>query len=89
MSFDVGRRHSSNPALLWLWCRPADVAPIRPLAWEPPYAAGAALKRQKNKKHTDTTRQFKELEMQMGNKYMKYLKFNFMLQQKKGWGKKM
>ena len=33
--------------MLWLWCRPAAVAPIRPLAWEPPYAAGAALKRQK------------------------------------------
>jgi len=25
-------------------------APIRPLAWEPPYAAGEALKRQKDKK---------------------------------------
>ena len=37
-------------ALLWLWCRPAAVAPIRPLAWEPPYAAGVALKRQKTKK---------------------------------------
>ena len=34
--------------LLWLWCRPAAVAPIRPLAWEPPYAAGTALKRKKN-----------------------------------------
>ena len=21
-----------------LWCRPAAVAPIQPLAWEPPYA---------------------------------------------------
>ena len=31
-----------DPALLWLWCRPAATAPIRPLAWEPPYAAGAA-----------------------------------------------
>ena len=29
-----------------LWCRTAAVAPIAPLAWEPPYAAGAALKRQ-------------------------------------------
>ena len=29
-------------ALLWLWCRLAAVAPIRPLAWEPPYAGGAA-----------------------------------------------
>ena len=39
-----------DPALLWLWCRPAAAAPIRPLAWEPPYAMGAALKRQKTKK---------------------------------------
>ena len=31
-------------ALLWLWCRLAVVALIRPLAWEPPYAMGAALK---------------------------------------------
>ena len=27
-----------DPALLWLWCRPAAVAPIRPVAWEFPYA---------------------------------------------------
>ena len=25
-----------DPALLWLWCRLAAVALIRPLAWEPP-----------------------------------------------------
>ena len=30
--------------------RPAAAAPIQPLAWEPPYAAGMALKRQKKKK---------------------------------------
>ena len=41
-----------DPVLLWLWCRPAAVAPIRPLAWEPPHAAGVALKRQTNKKKT-------------------------------------
>ena len=35
--------------LLWLCCRPAAVAHLRPLAWEPPYAAGAALKKQINK----------------------------------------
>ena len=29
--------------------RPAATAPIQPLAWEPPYAAGAALKGQKTK----------------------------------------
>ena len=33
---------------LWLWCRPASVAPIRPLAWEPPYATGAAVKSKHN-----------------------------------------
>ena len=27
-------------ALLWLRCRPAATAPIRPLVWELPYAAG-------------------------------------------------
>ena len=32
----------NDPALLWLWCRPVATAPIQPLAWEPPYAAGAA-----------------------------------------------
>ena len=37
-----------DPALLWLWCRPAATAPIGPLAWEPPCAMGATLKR-KNK----------------------------------------
>ena len=42
MSCDVGCRCSSDPALLWLWCTPAATALIRPLAWEPPYAAGAA-----------------------------------------------
>ena len=39
--------------MLWFWRRPAATAPIGPLAWEPPYAAGAALekaKRQKKKK---------------------------------------
>ena len=38
-------------ALLWLGSRPAAVAPIRPLAWEPLYAAGAALKRKKKKEN--------------------------------------
>ena len=31
-------------ALRRLWRRPAATAPIRRLAWEPPYAAAAALK---------------------------------------------
>ena len=36
--------------LLWLWCRLAAVAPTGPLAWEPSYATGAALKSKKRKK---------------------------------------
>ena len=36
--------------LLWLWRRLAAVAPIRPLAWEHPYAMGAALKKAKRPK---------------------------------------
>jgi len=42
-----------DPALLQLWCGLAAAAVIRPLAWEPPCAVGAALektKRQKKKK---------------------------------------
>ena len=46
----VGQRHSSDPVLLWLWHRPAAASLILPLAWELPYAAGAALKRKKKKK---------------------------------------
>ena len=49
MSCGVGCRCSSDLALLWLWHRLAAVAPIQLLAWEPPYPAGAALKRQKTK----------------------------------------
>ena len=49
MSCGVGRRRSSEPALLWLWHRQAATAPMRPLVWEPPYAAGAALEKGKKK----------------------------------------
>ena len=52
MSCGVGCRCGSDPELLWLWRRPAAVAPIRPLAWEPPNASGAALKKDKKKKET-------------------------------------
>ena len=39
-----------DPTLLWLWHRPAATAPIRALAWEPPYATGVALEKAKKKK---------------------------------------
>ena len=50
MSCGVGHRHGPDPALLWLWRRLAATAPIQLLAWEPPYAAGAALEKDKDKK---------------------------------------
>ena len=50
MSRGVGPRQGSDPKLLWLWCRLAATVPTGPLAWEPLYEAGAALKRQKTLK---------------------------------------
>ena len=50
MSCGAGRRRGLDLALLWLWYRAAATAQIRPLAWEPPYATGLALKGQKDKK---------------------------------------
>ena len=47
MSCGVVCRQGSDLALLWLWLWLAAVVPIRPLAWEPPYAKGMALKSKK------------------------------------------
>ena len=45
MSCGAGSRCGSDTELLWLWCWLAVTAP---LAWEPPYAEGVALERQKD-----------------------------------------
>ena len=50
MSCGVGRKHGLGPALLWLWGRTVATVLIGPLVWEPPFAAGVALKDQKEKK---------------------------------------
>jgi len=50
VSCGAGCRRGSDLALLWLWRRPVAIALIRPLAWEPPYATGAVLKKTKDKK---------------------------------------
>ena len=47
--------------LPWLWCGPAATALIGPLAWEPPYVVGAAIKRQKDKKKKIKLRELMEL----------------------------
>ena len=53
MSCGVGHRCGSDPALLWLWSRPEATAPIQPLAWEAPYAAGDPKKRQRIESFVD------------------------------------
>ena len=50
MSCGVGRRRGMDPALLWLWCRAVATAPIRPLAWEPPYVTAVAQEKTKRQK---------------------------------------
>ena len=50
MSCGVGCRCGLDPVLLWLWL--VATAQIQPLAWEPSYVAGAALKSQTNKQTT-------------------------------------
>ena len=48
MSCGVGPRRGLDVTLMWLWCRLAAAALIRPLAWEIPYIEGTALQRQTN-----------------------------------------
>ena len=50
MSCGVGRKCSLDLVLLWLWRRPMAIAPIRTLAWEPPYVVGVTLKKKTKKK---------------------------------------
>ena len=50
MSYGGGRRQGSDLALLWLWYRPVAIARIRPLAWEPPYAMGTVVEKEKSQK---------------------------------------
>ena len=59
MNCGVGHRHGLDPELLWLWRRPAATAPIRPLAWEPPYAGGSGPR--KGKKAKNKNKQTKTL----------------------------
>ena len=62
LSWGVGHIHGSDSVLLWLWRRPAAIALIQPLAWEPPYATGVALKKQKKRKEKKERKK-----MQVGN----------------------
>ena len=55
----IGHRRGLDLALLW--GKPAAAAPIQPLAWEPLYAMGVALKRPN--KQTDQIVDFKYLQV--------------------------
>ena len=50
MNFSVGHRRGSDPALLWLWYRPAAIAMVCLLAWESLYAGIQPLKRKEGRK---------------------------------------
>ena len=50
VSCGVGLRCGLDLMLLWLWCRPAAVALIGPLAWESPCSTGVALESGEKKK---------------------------------------
>ena len=52
MSCGVGQRCGISSMLLWLWCKLAATALIQLLAWELPYATGAAIKTKQTKKQT-------------------------------------
>ena len=52
MSCGVGCRCGSDHVLLWLWHKLVATAPIRPLAWEPPYVTGAAQEMAKKQNKT-------------------------------------
>ena len=56
VSCGVGCRCGSDPKLLWLWRRLTATAPIQPLAWEPPYATGAALEMAKRQKKNNNNK---------------------------------
>ena len=64
VSCDVGCRSGLDLALLWLWRRPGAAALIQPLAWEPPYATGLSVKRQKKKKKKEKRNSPMELYLQ-------------------------
>ena len=69
MSCGVGHRCGSAPELVWLRCRPAAIALMQPLSWEPPYAASVALKSKKQNKANKKRRSLDfELESQTQGK---------------------
>ena len=53
--------------MLRLWCRPAAAVPIQPLAWDLPYAAGAALKKRERERERKKFWEYGHKEMTSDN----------------------
>jgi len=66
MSCGVGCIRGSDLALLWQWCRLEAIDPIRPLAWEHPYAMTVALKRQKERERQKEKKQASKKQRKKG-----------------------
>ena len=58
MSCGIVHGYHLDPVKLWLWHRPRAAAPISPLAWELPYAAGVALKKKRFIIYTKNCRKY-------------------------------
>ena len=71
MNCGVGCRHGSDPELQCLWCRPVATALTQPLAREPPYATGAALKKTKKKKKPTNLQLHGTIQMNLAKVMMK------------------
>jgi len=56
MSCGVGHRYGLEPALLWLWHRPATTTLIQPLAWGTYIFSKCGHKEQKKKDFVDVSR---------------------------------
>ena len=53
MNCGVRCRHSSDPTLLWLWCKPATLALIGSLGWELPYVTNVPSPQKEKKKEKE------------------------------------
>ena len=85
MSCGSGHRRGSDLALLWLWCRLVATAPIWPLAWEPLYATGVALKsknKQKNNSKYNKEQKWGLREMDEGSQKVQTFSYKI----SKSWG---
>ena len=70
MSCGVGCGCGLDSVLLWLWHRPAAASLIQPLAWEPPYASGAAQEMAERQKQTNKQTHTWHVWQMVGTKYI-------------------